>query len=70
MIKQAAVKVPLTAHEIDLIMEALRMSASRHESTARYTVGGPRATSRRHDDRAEDMRSLRQRLAQAWRAMS
>ena len=68
MMKVPAVKVPLTAHELELLMEALRMSSNRHESTARYSIGGPRHTSRRHDERAEDMRALRTRLAQAWKA--
>jgi hypothetical protein len=46
--------------ELDLLIEALSMSASRHESQARFRKPGAVATA--HDEKAAAMRKLRVRL--------
>lgn len=45
---------PLSPHQISLLLEALAMAASRHESLARAVK-----FSRRHDEKAGEMRNLR-----------
>jgi len=54
--------VTFSPMEIEMLLEALQMAASRHESSARYMIGRPRATSRIHDNKAVAMRKLRARL--------
>lgn len=51
--------IEFTTEELLLIMEALSMAASRHESQGHVTRGAFRAE---HDDKAAKMRRLRQRL--------
>jgi hypothetical protein len=50
--------VLFTVTELELLIEALEKTASRHESEARYN---PR-NARPHDDKAVAMRELRNRL--------
>lgn len=51
---------PLTVKELTLLIEALAMAASRHESQARSLIGGWAAAE--HDEKAVAMRKLRVRL--------
>jgi hypothetical protein len=51
----------LTSTELELLVEALRMAGSRHESMGHDTTGRFRGT---HFDKAERMERLRLRLLQ------
>jgi hypothetical protein len=48
--------IVLNARDIDLLVEALAMSASRHESSGHVTKGHFRYE---HDEKAQRMRALR-----------
>jgi hypothetical protein len=50
--------ISLTAQERALIIEALEMRASRHESMSRFNT----RVSKPHDEKAAAMRRLRERL--------
>jgi len=45
-------------HEIDVLLDALKLGAARHEAQARWRPH----IARKHDERAKDMRSLQRRL--------
>jgi hypothetical protein len=56
---RTALPVNFTIAEIGLLLEALAMAASRHESQGHVTKGSFRAE---HDEKARLMRELRERL--------
>jgi len=53
----------LTDEEIELLLNALAIAASRHEAQARWLGSG--AFAAEHDDRAAAQRQLRHRLMKA-----
>ena len=56
-------EIPLTLIDIELLMEALEMAASRREAQARFYW--PRPCARRSDEQAASFRELRNRLLRA-----
>ena len=56
--------------EIALVLEALQMAASRHESEARFNIGKPRGTSLAHDNKAAAMRKLSKRIKEQYYAQA